>query len=50
MWSGLVLDAKPPEAPLYRHLDLNHDWRMAHAASWERARGVDATGRRDRPA
>ena len=40
MWSGLVLGAKTPRAPLYRHLDLNHNWRMAHAANWEQARGL----------
>lgn len=37
IWSGLVLDAKAPEAMPYRHLDLNHDWRMTHAATWSRA-------------
>jgi hypothetical protein len=37
MWSGLVLGAKAPRASIFRHLDLNHNWRMAHAATWEQA-------------
>jgi hypothetical protein len=40
MWSGLVLGAKVPRAPLYRHLDLNHNWRVAHAATWEQAQAL----------
>jgi len=37
IWSGLVLGAKASEAQPYRHLDLNHHWRLAHAASWVQA-------------
>jgi hypothetical protein len=40
MWSGLVLGARAPAAPLFRHLDLNHDWRLAHAATWARAEAL----------
>jgi hypothetical protein len=40
MWSGLVLGAQAPDAQPYRHLDLNHDWRLAHAQSWEQAEAL----------
>ena len=35
-----MLDAKAPEAQPYRHLDLNHDWRLAHAATWAAAESL----------
>jgi hypothetical protein len=48
MWSGLVLGARAPESPIFRHLDLNHDWRLAHAATWAQAKALlpldDAAG------
>ena len=37
IWSGLVLDARAPGVQPYRHFDLNHDWRLVHAATWAQA-------------
>jgi hypothetical protein len=40
IWSGLVLGAQAPQAQPYRHLDLNHHWRLAHAATWTQAEAL----------
>jgi hypothetical protein len=40
IWSGFTPDAKAPEAPLYRHLDLNHDWKLAQTDSLAAAQAL----------
>jgi hypothetical protein len=40
IWSGVTTDAKAPEAPLYRHLDLNHDWKLAQTDSLDAAKAL----------
>ncbi len=37
MWSGFVKDATAPEALLFRHLDLSHEWRCARVATFDAA-------------
>jgi hypothetical protein len=40
IWSGFTANAKAPEVPLFRHLDLNHDWKLAQTDSWESAQAL----------
>jgi hypothetical protein len=40
MWSGYQKPGQAPEAPLFRHLDLNHHWKIAQTDSREQARKI----------
>ena len=37
MWSGTTAGQAPPAVPLFRHLDLNHGWKLAQTESVEKA-------------
>ena len=37
IWHGLVKNAVAPNPPLFRHLDLNHDWKLVQTDSVEKA-------------
>ena len=37
MWSGTAASKAPPPVPLFRHLDLNHGWKLAQTESVEKA-------------
>ncbi|MHB9024087.1 MAG: LamG domain-containing protein [Armatimonadota bacterium] len=40
IWSGVAADAKEPQVPLFRHLDLTHDWSLAQTDSLEKAQAL----------
>jgi hypothetical protein len=40
MWSGTAAAKAPPPVPLFRHLDLNHGWKLAQTDSVEKARAL----------
>jgi len=40
MWSGTAPAKAPPDVPLFRHLDLNHGWKLAQTESLEKARAL----------
>ena len=40
IWSGFTTDAKAPEVPIFRHLDLNHGWKLAQTDSLDAAKAL----------
>jgi hypothetical protein len=40
MWSGTAAGQAPPPVPLFRHLDLNHGWKIAQTDSVEKAQAL----------
>ncbi|HEY3418312.1 MAG TPA: beta-galactosidase trimerization domain-containing protein, partial [Armatimonadota bacterium] len=40
IWSGAVTNAKEPQAPLFRHLDLSHEWTLAQTDTLEKAQAL----------
>jgi hypothetical protein len=40
MWSGTAAGKAPPPVPLFRHLDLNHGWKIAQTESLEKAQAL----------
>lgn len=51
IWSGTAAGVKPADVPLFRHLDLNHDWTLARTATWAEATALTADdGGRLKPA
>jgi hypothetical protein len=42
MWSGVAEKPSAPEVPLFRHIDLNHGWKLAQTDSVEQAKALMA--------
>ena len=42
MWSGREEGVSPPEVPIFRHIDLNHGWKIAQTEDLEKAKALMA--------